>query len=345
MITTSEWVSLGHPDKIADYISEYILDRFLARDKYVRYALEVQVKDNTVNLAGEVTSTYKPSPDEYEKWTKDAIRKIGYTDDYAFDWGYENAICPSDVIVNTFISRQSPDIAVGVDKDTWGDQGIFFGMAMKNNYTYYMPKDIYLARKFGNALFRRDFCGLDIKTQVTLKGHSFEELVIAAPILKNSNAESNILETVTTICEIENLSFPKNLIINGTGEYVKHSSMGDCGTTGRKLAVDFYGGNCEIGGGSPWTKDYSKADLSLNAYARKLAVDFVKSTNEYPGVKVKLSCSIGSDIVYITYLDLHGNVISSDKTSLPPSKVVAELGFNKCSFAELCETGLPYAII
>lgn len=80
--------------------------------------------------------------------------------------------------------------------------------------------------------------------------------------------------------------------VNGTGRYVVHSSMGDCGTTGRKLAVDFYGGNCRIGGGSPWTKDPTKADLSLNLYARKLAVDFMKA-HSIDEVHVQTSCCIG----------------------------------------------------
>lgn len=343
MFNTSEWVSLGHPDKTADYISEYILDKLLTYDKNVRYALEVQVKDNIVNLAGEVTTSVSASKTQYESWVKEALREIGYTNEYAYHWGYENTVNADDAIVNQFISTQSQDIAMGVDNDGWGDQGIFFGLAMKNASMSYMPRDIFYARRFGYAIYKADFCGLDVKTQVTTRGPNIEQLIVAAPVKTQEDME-RIAGIVHNICHAENINPPKQLIINGTGRFVKHSSMGDCGITGRKLAVDFYGGNCEIGGGSPWTKDVTKADLTLNAYARKLAVDFIRCRGDYPGVKVKISCCIGSSVIYVTFFDLHGNEISSEKRILTPGQAVRELGFDKISFAYLCEKGIPYVV-
>lgn len=343
MLYTSEWVSLGHPDKTADYISEYILDKLLVRDRNVRYALEVQIKDNVVNLAGEVTTSCPVSPVEYESWVKDALRVIGYTNEYAQHWGYENAINAEDVTVNLFISQQSTDIASGVNMEGWGDQGIFFGLAVKNAAMSYMPRDIYLARRFGYALYKADFCGLDVKTQVTTRGTNIEQLIVAAPA-KNPEDMDMISSLVHDICRAENINPPKQLIINRTGRYVKHSSMGDCGITGRKLAVDFYGGNCEIGGGSPWTKDFTKADLTLNAYARHLAVDFIRKQSDYPGVKVKISCCIGSPVIYVTLFDLHGNEINSEKRVLSPAQAIKELNFDKISLSFLCAKGIPYAI-
>jgi len=151
-----------------------------------------------------------------------------------------------------------------------------------------MPKDIYLARKIGKHLFDTKYAGLDIKTQVTLYNNEVKEVIVAIPMLYKHN-KTDIQNIVKYIIG-KNKNY--NIIINGTGRYVKHASMGDCGTTGRKLAVDFYGGNCNVGGGSPWTKDGSKADLTLNLYARKIALDYIKSTGA-PYCKCGISCCIG----------------------------------------------------
>ncbi len=342
-IVTSEWVSLGHPDKTADYISEYILDEIRKIDKNVRYALEVQIKDNIVNLAGEITTRANIKIEDYEQWVKQALRDIGYTSDYAEKWGKENAVNAENMIVNVFVSAQSSDIAIGVDNNGWGDQGIFFGFATNMKKTHYMPLDAYLAREFGTRLFNCDDCGLDIKTQVTISDNKLEQLIVAAPVL-NVDVIEKIIENIKSVCEIEGINYPRELIINGTGIYKKHSSMGDCGITGRKLAVDFYGGNCEIGGGSPWTKDASKADLTLNAYARKLALDFIRQNKEYKCAKAKLSCCIGRNDVYVTLFDLQGNVISSEKKILSPKDAISELKFDSISFANVCRIGLPYYV-
>lgn len=107
----SEYVSVGHPDKVADYISEYILDRLLEIDPDVRYALEVQIKDNYVTLGGEITTSAKLSEPCWYNWTKEALAEIGYTQEYCDRWGSENTIVPSQLQVVAHISKQSPDIA------------------------------------------------------------------------------------------------------------------------------------------------------------------------------------------------------------------------------------------
>ena len=142
-MNTSEYVSLGHPDKTADYISEWILDEALRQDSATRYAVEVQAKDNVVNLAGEITT--KASLD-FAKLAKEAVEDIGYTAEYAKCWGENNCIDPTKLEVYAYISQQSPDIAQGVDKDAWGDQGIFWGMATPDKSTDYMRKDYWLAK-------------------------------------------------------------------------------------------------------------------------------------------------------------------------------------------------------
>ena len=247
MHKTSEWVSVGHPDKLADFISSYILDRYIERDPRTRYALEVQIKDNFVTLGGEITSMADFTPEQIAEFARAAVNQVGYTAAYQKRFGRENTICGDDLIVTQHIGRQSPDIAQGVDADGWGDQGIFHGMAVNSPETHYMPRDWWLARKIGKHLYDTRYAGLDIKTQVTLKDDEIEEVVVAIPMTEKHYGY-DVANAVAFCC---GGSRDYRLIINGTGKFLKHGPVGDCGTTGRKLAVDFYGGNCRIGGGSP----------------------------------------------------------------------------------------------
>ena len=153
MYKTSEWVSTGHPDKLADFISSFILDRYIERDPKTRYALEVQIKDRFVTLGGEITSTADFSPEDIAAFVKTAVNQVGYTASYQKRFGRENTICGDDIEVTQHIGKQSPDIAQGVDASGWGDQGIFHGMAVNDPETQYMPKDWWLARKIGKHLY------------------------------------------------------------------------------------------------------------------------------------------------------------------------------------------------
>ena len=121
MYRTSEYVSLAHPDKVADYLSCFILDRFLEKDPMTRYALEVMIKDNHVTLGGEITSTAQYSPEDIAAFVRIAVNQIGYTSAYQQIWGKENTICGDNIEVTQHISRQSPDIAQGVNNSGWGD--------------------------------------------------------------------------------------------------------------------------------------------------------------------------------------------------------------------------------
>ncbi|MBP5534497.1 MAG: methionine adenosyltransferase domain-containing protein [Alphaproteobacteria bacterium] len=129
------------------------------------------------------------------------------------------------------------------------------------------------------------------------------------------------------------------LIINGTGRYVTHSSMGDCGTTGRKLAVDFYGGNCNVGGGCPWTKDGTKADLTLNLYARKKALDYVRMHN-VSQAKCGIACCIGKKEIEVTIWDEHNNEVESYCESKSPSELIKAFSLDKPIYAQMCKEGL-----
>jgi len=121
MLKTSEFVSLGHPDKVSDYISSKLLDAYLDADPETRFAVEVQVKDNFVTLAGEVTSKAVFNDARLDSLVREAVRDIGYTHEYAMRWGAENAMDADALVITQHIGRQSPDIAQGVDQDGWGD--------------------------------------------------------------------------------------------------------------------------------------------------------------------------------------------------------------------------------
>lgn len=336
MRKTSEYVSLGHPDKVADFISCYILDRYLEKDPLVRYALEVQIKDNHVCLGGEITSTADINPLDITKYAMDAVNEIGYTKEYQKRWGKDNTICGDDLIVTQHIGRQSPDIAQGVDADGWGDQGIFHGMAVNTPETDYMPADFYLAKKIGQHLYDIRYAGLDIKTQVTMLDGKPEEIVVAIPMLHKHSVQD--IANAVKFCCGGNTDY--KLIVNGTGRFVRHGSVGDCGTTGRKLAVDFYGGNCVIGGGSPWTKDGTKADLSLNLLARARAVSYIKEHPGFPEVRCAISCRIGSPEILVVFTDSAGNELLSYRETVKPEDVIKEFRLREPRFAEMCRRGL-----
>lgn len=336
---TSEFVSLGHPDKVADYISEYILDRLIEQDPQTRYALEVQIKDEHVTLGGEITT--KAENLDYAKWVVEAIEKIGYTKEYFNRWGQGNTINPEAITVSMHISQQSQDIALGVNKKGWGDQGIMFGMAVADSTTGFMPKDWWHAQRIGRALYydSRDNkapWGLDIKTQVTTnKIGAIEKLIVAAP-LKDEKYFDALQKRIKELIPLGN---KPEIIINGTGSYIKHASIGDCGTTGRKLAVDFYGGNCEIGGGSPWTKDGTKADLTLNIFARQLALkELVENKSNF--VKTAISCCIGKESILYSVLNNKNEIIEEKEINVTPESLIKRFGLNKPIFSDLCEHGL-----
>ena len=336
MYKTSEWVSLGHPDKMADYISCFILDRFLEKDPMTRYALEVMIKDNIVTLGGEITSTAQYSAEDIAAFVRIAVNQIGYTRAYQLFWGEENAISGNNVLVAEHISQQSPDIAQGVNKSGWGDQGIFWGMATNTPETDYMPKDWWLARKIGLHLYATRYAGIDIKTQVTMKDDRIDEIVVAIP-MNHRHFDADIANAVAFCCDgIREYK----LHINGTGKFVKHGPVGDCGITGRKLAVDFYGGNCKIGGGSPWTKDGTKADLSLNLLARARALSYIKEHPECPEVFCAISCRIGSPEILVVFTDRQGNELLAYRESVSPDELIKHFRLREPRFAEMCRNGL-----
>ena len=332
MKKTAEAVSLGHPDKTADYISSYLLDYLIERDCHTKYAVEVMIKDNTVILGGEVTSNARF--EDVHALVKHALADIGYDSNYAKIW-QECAIEPDKLKVINLIGTQSPDIQHGVVQNGWGDQGVFVGYACQG--PDFISKELYLAKKLNRALYdyalTHENLGIDIKTQITLDDDGKVETAIAAVPMKEK------VDLTDVICKVLQTDHCR-IIVNGTGIYTQHSSIADCGVTGRKLACDFYSTSSAIGGGSPWTKDASKADLTLNLYARKLAIENLKDNDE---CFVYLSSCIGrADLPSAQMRQIKNSMACETGLIIPqtPQELIEQMHLNTPIYARLCKQGI-----
>ncbi len=306
---TSESVSEGHPDKIADAISDGILDLVMSnRDKSLRCACETLVTTNQVIVAGE----YKGKIDllDIEYIVRRIIKDIGYEQD-GFHWQNLN--------ITNLLHGQSPDIALGTDNFGAGDQGLMFGYANNETETF-MPSPIYyshqitqglsLARKSGDALW----LGPDSKSQVTIEYNDDNTVnridKIVCSTQHHPDVEINELRQAieTFIREIlpENLIDEKTqFLINPTGRFVIGGPDGDAGLTGRKIIVDTYGGWAPHGGGAFSGKDPTKVDRSAAYMARYLAKNIVAS-GKASWAQIQLSYAIGVEEPTSLYVDSDG---------------------------------------
>lgn len=341
MTHSSEWVSVGHPDKLADCITSYILDRYLEQDPLTRYAVEVLVKNDHVVLAGEVTSKADISPEDLKRFAKAAVLRVGYDRVYQDEWGACNTICGDDLDVRVLIGRQSPDIALGVDAGRgWGDQGIFWGMAVADESTDYLPADYFLARKLGRHLYESGLGGIDVKTLVTTDESGAPIEVVAAVPVRDGEEAAAVGHMVSGFFGDASPS----VILNGTGAYRVHGPVGDSGVTGRKLAADFYGGNCRIGGGSPWGKDATKADVTLNLLARLLARQAVRR-GVSPVVYCSIACCIGLPGIRVEVMDGGHRPIDSYVMSHSPEYHIEQLRLREPRFERMCHEGVLSAVV
>ncbi len=282
---TSESVTEGHPDKMADQISDAILDYIIAKDKKARVACETLLSNGYCIIAGEIkTVAYAPMQDI----ARDVIREIGYTDS-TFGFDYRSA-----GILNG-VGEQSPDINQGVDQENGeigaGDQGLMFGYACKETDTY-MPLPIYLAHKLTMGLAQKRKSGVlpflrpDGKAQVSIryengKPKAVDTIVVSTQHspevsyqkLKDAVIEEVVLPELPQNIDIDNIKYH----INPTGRFVIGGPQGDAGLTGRKIIVDTYGGSCPHGGGAFSGKDPTKVDRSAAYMARYVAKNLVAS--------------------------------------------------------------------
>ncbi len=297
---TSESVTEGHPDKVADQISDAILDSIMAQDKNCRVACETLVTTGMAVIAGEITTDcYVDMP----QIVRDTIREIGYN---SSDMGFDSQTCA----VISSIDKQSPDIAMGVNKaglnQGAGDQGLMFGYACKGTDVL-MPHAIYYAHKLTKRLsYVRnsgilDFLKPDGKSQVTMEYEHkspkrVEAIVVStqhSPEAKNETIREGIIEEVIKKVMPENLvDKDTKIYVNPTGRFVVGGPMGDCGLTGRKIIVDTYGGYGRHGGGAFSGKDPSKVDRSASYMARYVAKNIV-AADLASEVEVQIAYAIG----------------------------------------------------
>jgi S-adenosylmethionine synthetase len=281
-IFTSESVTEGHPDKIADQISDSILDALLAQDPNSRVACETLITTGMIQLAGEITSNANI---DYHEIAREAVRKIGY--DHS-DKGFDANTCG----VNLALDKQSPDIAQGVNEGEGvdldqgaGDQGIMFGYAC-NETDSFMPMTIDLSHRLAKQLSTVRHNGTlpwlraDGKTQVSAQYvdgvlKRIDSIVVstqhAEEISQNQIHEAVREEVINKIVPTEYIDNDTKFYINPTGKFVIGGPMGDVGLTGRKIIVDTYGGHGAHGGGAFSGKDPSKVDRSATYAARQVA--------------------------------------------------------------------------
>lgn len=331
---TSESVTEGHPDKLCDYISDSILDSYLAKDKNARVACETVAGKGEIYITGEITSTANV---DIEQVVRDTIKEVGYADS-EYDIDYRTC----KIYIN--LSKQSQDIALGVDKsledkegkdvesEGAGDQGLMFGYACDETEEL-MPLPISLAHKLSKRLteVRKekiiDYLRPDGKTQVTVeydgdKPVRVDTIVISAQhlpdvdmkVLKKDIIEKVIKPTVPANLLDENTKY----FINPTGRFVIGGPLGDSGLTGRKIIVDTYGGAARHGGGAFSGKDPTKVDRSASYMARHIAKNIV--ANGYAKkCEIQIAYSIGVAKPVSIYVNTYGT------NTIPEEEIVEKI--------------------
>ena len=331
---TSESVTEGHPDKLCDYISDSILDSYLEKDKNARVACETVAGKGEIYITGEITSTANV---DIEQVVRDTIKEVGYADS-EYDIDYRTC----KIYIN--LSKQSPDIALGVDKsledkegkdvesEGAGDQGLMFGYACDETEEL-MPLPILLAHKLSKRLteVRKekiiDYLRPDGKTQVTVeydgeKPVRVDTIVVSTQhlpdvdmnVLKKDIIEKVIKPTVPANLLDENTKY----FINPTGRFVIGGPLGDSGLTGRKIIVDTYGGAARHGGGAFSGKDPTKVDRSASYMARHIAKNIV--ANGYAKrCEIQIAYSIGVAKPVSIYVNTYGT------NTIPEEEIVEKI--------------------
>jgi len=300
-VFTSESVSEGHPDKMADQISDAVLDAIIARDKHARVAVETMVKTGMAIVAGELTTTCYV---DLEHIIRDVITGIGYN---SSEVGYDGATC---AVLNA-IGKQSPDINQGVDRSKpedqgAGDQGLMFGYAT-NETEHLMPAAVYYSHRLveRQAKLRKEgvlpWLRPDAKSQVSLRYENGKPVAIDAVVLSTQHDEDISLDDLrqAVLDNIIKVVLPAELLhegtqyhINPTGKFVIGGPVGDCGLTGRKIIVDTYGGMARHGGGAFSGKDPSKVDRSA-AYAGRYVAKNIVAAGLAERCEIQVSYAIG----------------------------------------------------
>ena len=348
---TSESVTEGHPDKLCDYISDTILDEALKQDKYSRVAVETFASANQITIAGQITTNAKL---DVEKIVRERIKEIGY-DNAELDIDYKT--CKIDIN----ITKQSSDIAQGVDIGGAGDQGIMFGFASDETEEY-MPFAISMAHKLAKRLTEVRKTGImpylrpDGKTQVTVEYEGEKVKRIDTILISTQHDADTDMETlkkdikeniIKVVIPSEYLDEKTKYYINPTGRFVIGGPLGDTGLTGRKIIVDTYGGSARHGGGAFSGKDATKVDRSAAYMLRHIAKNIV--ANGYAKkCEIQVAYAIGMEKPMSVFVDTFGtNTISEDKIleiinrnfDLTPKGIIEYLGLREPIFTKTTNYG------
>ncbi|MBS0662301.1 MAG: methionine adenosyltransferase [Verrucomicrobia bacterium] len=344
-VFSSESVGEGHPDKVADLISDSVLDACLAQDRTSRVACETMVKSNMVTLAGEITTRARIN---YESIVRDAIREIGYVN-------ADDVFHADSVFINNYLTRQSPDIAQGVDarkakgkktaEQGAGDQGLMFGYAC-NETPELMPTPVMFAHRLGRRLTilrktkKVDWLRPDAKSQVSIRYENDKPVEVVNVVISTQHTadvshreiESYLIDNVIRkVIPARMLSKRTQFLINPTGRFVIGGPQGDAGLTGRKIIVDTYGGWGRHGGGAFSGKDPSKVDRSAAYMCRWVAKNIVAS-----GIadlaELQVAYAIGYPEPVSVYVDTMGTGrVADEKIARAVTKV---FGFKPAQIVE-----------
>lgn len=371
-VFSSESVGEGHPDKVSDFISDSVLDACLAQDKHSRVACETLVKSNQVVLAGEITTKARLN---YESIVRDAIREIGYVND-------DDVFHADKVFITNLLTRQSPDIAQGVDarkakgkktaEQGAGDQGLMFGFACDETKEL-MPTPVMFAHRLGRQLTRirkarntiAPWLRPDAKSQVSVRYVDGKPTEIVNVVISTQHTDDVGHKYIDDFV-VENVIqkvLPKRLLtnkteylVNPTGRFVLGGPAGDSGLTGRKIIVDTYGGWGRHGGGAFSGKDPSKVDRAAAYMCRWVAKNIV-AAGMARAVELQVAYAIGHPRPVSISVDTFGTASVSEAAitravkkvfSFNPADIVKQLGLLRpiyrqtTNYGHFGKTGLPW---
>ncbi|MDB6170458.1 MAG: metK [Verrucomicrobia bacterium] len=369
-VFSSESVGEGHPDKVADLISDSVLDACLAQDRLSRVACETMVKSNMVILAGEITTKAKLN---YEAIVRDAIREIGYTNK-------DDLFHADTVFINNYLTKQSDDISQGVDakkakgkktaEQGAGDQGLMFGYAC-NETPELMPTPVMFAHRLGRLLTklrksgRVEWLRPDAKSQVSIRYENDRPVEVVNVVISTQHTEDVTHREIESYL-IENVIrkvIPKRMLtkrtqflINPTGRFVIGGPQGDSGLTGRKIIVDTYGGWGRHGGGAFSGKDPSKVDRSA-AYMCRWVAKTIVAAGLADLAELQVAYAIGHPEPVSVYVDTMGTGRVSDEKiaravtrvfGFKPAQIVSQLNLLRpiyrqtTNYGHFGKAGLPW---
>jgi S-adenosylmethionine synthetase len=333
-VITCEQVSNGHPDKICDQIADAIVTDCLQNDPESRVAIECLIKSNKLVIAGELTSKHCPN---YRKLVGDVFERIGEMR-LGYDW--------EEIGIETYVERQSMDIAMGVDKGGAGDQGMMYGYAT-NETPEMLPIPYVLAREFLLLLKDHPYTGFkaDAKAQVSFDYDNWRITTFLCSVQHSAVVDvKDIKPAIEAMMHVVATRYGLNtdfdVLVNPTGRFTVGGPFADCGVTGRKLACDTYGGVGRIGGGALSGKDPSKVDRSGAYIARKIAKDVIrKGMADMCDVQIAYAIGVAKPVsVYVDCLGTEQYDISaindyvSTAYDLTPNGIIDGLGLKAVDY-------------